>query len=47
MFNPPGGFPDDLIGKLDSEILPAEAAEMLASAKAAVVRTGEAVRDRA
>lgn len=41
MFNPPGGFPDDLIGKLDHEILPAEAAEMLSAAKETVLRTGE------
>jgi PAS domain S-box-containing protein len=42
MFNPPGGFPDDLIGKLDSEILPPEAAEMMAAAKQSVLKTGEA-----
>jgi two-component sensor histidine kinase len=42
MFNPPGGFPDDIIGKLDREFLPAEAAEVLSAAKEAVLAGGDA-----
>lgn len=41
MFNPPGGFPDDIIGKLDREFLPADAAEALSTAKDAVLSGGE------
>jgi two-component sensor histidine kinase len=41
MFNPPGGFPDDIIGKVDRDFLPDDAAAALSAAKQAVLATGE------
>ncbi len=41
IFNPPGEFPADLVGKLDHDLLPATAAGQLADAKRAVLESGE------
>jgi hypothetical protein len=42
IFNAPGELPSDLVGRLDREVLSAEAATALAAAKAAVLERGEA-----
>lgn len=41
IFNPPAELSGDVVGKLDRDILPADAATALAAAKAAVLSSGE------
>ncbi len=41
VFNPPAELPDDIVGKLDRDFLPPEAAETLSAAKHAVLVSGE------
>jgi two-component sensor histidine kinase len=41
VFNPPAELAGDVLGKADREVLPIDAAEMFADAKAAVLRSGE------